>query len=146
LKTEATNEVVINRPADVVFDFFSNHENDRLWRSGVIEMRHLSGTGAGARYAQSVKGPGGRSIAAGIEVTEFAKPRRLAFRTVEGPVRPTGSYSFEPTDAGTRVRFQLQAELRGLKRLMKGPVQKTMRSEVARLETAKQALESAAEG
>jgi uncharacterized protein YndB with AHSA1/START domain len=136
------NELVINRPPDEVFDFFSDHENDKLWRTGVIEMRKLSGDGVGARYAQSVKGPGGRSIQAGIEVTEFERPRRLAFRTVEGPVRPTGSYSLEQTGEGTRVRFELSAELGGLKRFMKGPVEKTMRSEVARLESAKQVLES----
>jgi carbon monoxide dehydrogenase subunit G len=142
LKAEAVNELMINRPPDEVFDFFSDHENDKLWRPGVIEMRKLSGDGVGARYAQSVKGPGGRSIRAGIEVTEFDKPRRLAFRTVEGPVRPTGSYSLEQTGEGTRVRFELSAKLGGLKRLMKGPVEKTMRSEVAQLESAKQVLES----
>jgi len=138
------NEVVINRPPDEVFDFFSDHEKDKLWRTGVIEMRRLSGddNGVGTRYAQSVKGPAGRSIQAGIEVTEFERPRRLAFRTVEGMVRPMGSYSFEPTGEGTRVRFELSAELGGLKRFMKGPVEKTMRSEVARLESAKQVLES----
>jgi uncharacterized protein YndB with AHSA1/START domain len=138
----ATNEVVINRPVEEVFDFFADHDNDKLWRPGVLEMRHVSGSGVGSKFAQKVKGPGGRAIDAGIEITEFARPRRLAFRTVEGPVRPIGKYSFEATDGGTRVRFELEAELRGLKRVMSGAVQKTMRSEVGRLEAAREALES----
>jgi uncharacterized membrane protein len=142
MNVEATNEIVIDRPIEQVFDFFSNHENDKLWRSGLIEMRHLSGAGEGARYAQSVRGPGRRSVAAGIEVTEFSKPRRLGFQTVEGPVRPRGSFVFEPSESGTRVRFQLQADLNGLKRFMARPVQKTMRSEVGRLEEARRVIES----
>ena len=54
---------------------------------------------------------------------------------IAGPVRPTGSYTFEVTGAGTGLTFALHAELGGIKKLlMSGAVQKTMDAEVGATE------------
>jgi 3-methyladenine DNA glycosylase/8-oxoguanine DNA glycosylase len=83
-------------------------------------------------------------IAADYEVTDYEPNSRLAFRTIAGPVRPTGEFRFDEVDGGTRLTFTLGAELSGLKKLlMGGPVQKTMTAEVAATERLKQVLESA---
>jgi uncharacterized membrane protein len=137
----ASNEIVIARPPDEVFEFLANPENDPQWRKGVLDLKHVSGEGVAARYAQGVKGPGGRRIAADIEITELEPGRVVAFRTVSGPVRPRGRYVLAATDGGTRVRFELEAEVGGLKRLMAPMVQKTMNAEVSHLEELKQVLE-----
>jgi uncharacterized protein YndB with AHSA1/START domain len=137
----AANEIVIARPPQDVFRFLADPENDPQWRSGVRDLERISGSGVGARYAQGVKGPRGRRIAADIEITELEPASAIAFQTITGPVRPRGRYLLAPADGGTRVRFELEAKLGGLKRLMAPMVQKTMNAEVGHLDRLKEVLE-----
>ena len=137
----ASSEIVINRPPDDVFEFLANPENDPQWRSGVIDLKRVSGNGIGARYAQGVKGPGGRRIPADIEITELTPGETIAFQTVTGPVRPRGRYQLTVVDGGTRVRFELEADVNGLKRLIAPMVQKTMNNEVGQLDRLKRVIE-----
>jgi uncharacterized membrane protein len=138
----ASNEIVIDRPCDEVFAFLADPQNDRQWRSGVLDLTRVSGDGVGARYAQGVKGPGGRRIAADIEITELTPNQTIAFHTVAGPVRPRGRYVLAAADGGTHVRFELEADIRGLKRLIAPMVQKTMNDEVAQLAQLKHVIEA----
>jgi carbon monoxide dehydrogenase subunit G len=133
----ASNEVVVDRPAADVFAFLGNAENDAKWRPGVLEIKRASDT----TYRQTVKGPAGRSISADVEITESQPNELIAFRATSGPVRPRGRYKLTPDGDGTRVRFELEAELGGLKRLMAPMVQKTMDGEVAALANLKRVLE-----
>jgi uncharacterized protein YndB with AHSA1/START domain len=137
----AANEIVIARPPQDVFRFLADPENDPQWRSGVLDLERISGSGVGARYAQGVKGPRGRRIAADIEITELEPASAIVFQTITGPVRPRGRYLLAPADGGTRVRFELEAKLGGLKRLMAPMVQKTMNAEVGHLDRLKEVLE-----
>jgi uncharacterized protein YndB with AHSA1/START domain len=139
---QANGEITIRRPLADVWAFLANAENDPRWRQGVIEMRRVSGDGVGARYEQRVRGPGGRSVPADIEITEFTPEQRIGFQTVAGPVRPAGRYELQPVADGTQVRFSLSAELRGAKRLMAPVVRRTMEAEVAGLERLRQVLEA----
>ena len=137
----ASNEVIIERTADDVFGFLADPENDPQWRSGVLDITHVSGSGPGARYAQGVKGPGGRRIAADIEITELTPGKFIAFQTLTGPVRPRGRYTISAADHGTRVRFELEANVKGLKRLIAPMVQRTMTNEVGQLDRLKRVME-----
>jgi uncharacterized membrane protein len=137
----ASNEIVIERPPDDVFRFLADPENDPQWRSGVLDLKHVSGSGLGARYAQGVRGPGGRRIPADIEITELTPGEAIAFQTLTGPVRPRGRYMLSAADAKTRVRFELHADAKGLKRLIAPMVQKTMNNEVGQLEQLKRVIE-----
>jgi uncharacterized membrane protein len=137
----ATSEILIDRARDDVFAFLADPENDPQWRSGVLDLKHVSGSGVGARYAQGVKGPGGRRIPADIEITEFDPGQSIAFQTVTGPVRPRGRYLLSAAEGGTRVRFNLDADLRGLKRLLSSMVQRTMDNEVGQLDRLKRVIE-----
>ncbi|WP_422935031.1 SRPBCC family protein [Sinomonas sp. P47F7] len=140
----ASGSVVIDRPINEVFAFFSDAENDPKWRSGVKSIRRLGELGVGVQYEQTVTGPGGRSIPADVKVTAFEPESRVAFEAISGPVRPHGEYRFEAADGGTKVTFSLSAELSGLKALvMSGMVQKTMDSEIGALPKAKAQLEGA---
>jgi carbon monoxide dehydrogenase subunit G len=133
----ASNEVVVNRPVADVYAFLADAENDARWRPGMLEITRASDT----TYRQTVKGPGGRKISADVEITESRPNELIAFRATSGPVRPLGRYTLAPDGEGTRVRFELEAELRGLKRLLAPMVQKTMDSEVAALANLKRVLE-----
>jgi uncharacterized protein YndB with AHSA1/START domain len=146
VKVDAVNETVIDRPPAEVFAFLGDAENDRAWRPGVLDIARVSGDGpgAGARYRQGMKGPGGRRLDADIETTDYEPDRLVAFRGTAGAVRPRGRYELTPEGAGTRVRFALEAELGGLKVLMAPAVRRTMQSEVGHLDDLKRVLEGGA--
>ncbi len=137
----ASSEIVIERPREDVFAYLADRENDLQWRTGVLDLERVSGSGVGARYAQGVKGPGGRRIPADIEITDLVPGELIAFQTLTGPVRPTGRYVLTGVENGTRVHFELEADVKGLKRLMAPMVQKTMNNEVSQLERLKRTIE-----
>lgn len=140
---EASRTVVINRPIDDVFAFFTTHSNDKSWRSHVKEISDDGPPGVGAHIHQVVKGPGGRGIPADVEVTGYEPPTRYAFVAVAGPVRPAGEFRFRPLEGATEVTLTLRASLSGLKRLvLDRSVQSAMDSEVGGLQAAKRLLEA----
>ena len=138
---EASRTVVIDRPIDEVFAFFTTPSNDPSWRT---QVKQISGEPReGARIRQVVKGPGGADFPADMEVTAFDPPSRYAFRVVAGPVRPEGEFRLRPVSGGTEVTFHLRAEIKGLKALaLARPAQSAMDSEVRGLDTAKRLLEA----
>jgi uncharacterized membrane protein len=140
---QASYSVTIGKPVEEVFAFVADGEKCPQWRPGVLDIKRVSGDGVGTRYAQGVKGPMNRRIAADYEITVFEPNRRLEFQTVTGPARPHGRYDFERVEGGTRIAFALDAELTGFRKLlMGGMVQKTMDSEVHTLDNLKRVLET----
>ena len=138
----ASRSIVINRAVDDVWTFVTDGSNATKWRPGVLDVSKVSGSGVGEIWKQGVKGPGGRRVDADYEVTAWEPGRRMAFRAIAGPVRPTGEYAFEQEGGATRLSFSLDAQLSGLKKLlMGGAVQSTMDSEVAALDRLKAVLE-----
>jgi uncharacterized protein YndB with AHSA1/START domain len=139
----ATHAVTIERPIEDVFALIADGERCPEWRTGVLDIKRVSGDGVGTRYAQGVRGPMGRRIAADYEITVYEPNRRIEFQTTAGPVRPHGRYDFEALGGGTRLTFTLDAELGGLRGLLMGSmVQGTMKAEVAALDKVKRVLES----
>jgi uncharacterized protein YndB with AHSA1/START domain len=138
----AEQTTIVERPPAEVFAFLADAENDAKWRPGVVDISRVAGDGVGTRYRQGVKGPFGRRIPADIEITELRPNELIAFRAIEGPVRPRGRYELAPADRGTRVRFVLEAEITGVKKLMAPMIQKQMTREVGNLERLKNVLES----
>jgi uncharacterized protein YndB with AHSA1/START domain len=140
----AQRSVVINRPRREVFDFFTNPINESRWRTHLKEVSASGPVDVGSRVHQVVKGPGGRGIAADIEVTAYEPPERYAFRVVAGPVRPTGEYRFAGDGGTTTVSLSLEAQMSGLRRvLMSRAVQRSMDGEMRALDRAKALLEGA---
>ena len=138
----ATHSVRIGRPVETVFAFVADGEKCPQWRPAVLDITRVSGDGVGTRYAQAVKGPMGRRVAADYELTIFEPNRRIEFQTITGPVRPHGRYDFEALDGGTRLTFSLDAQLAGLRKLLMGSaVQKAMDAEVGNLDRLKRLLE-----
>ena len=139
----ASHSVTINRPASEVFAFVAEGENAPRWRTGVLDIRRVSGQGVGAVYRQGVRGPGGRRVAADYQVTAYQPDTLLAFKTIAGPVRPTGEFRLDEADGATTLTLSLRADLAGVKRLvMSGMVQKTMDAEVAAIDNVKVLLEA----
>jgi uncharacterized protein YndB with AHSA1/START domain len=139
---EATNKIEIGRPPAEVFAFLADGTTAPQWRAGVLDVQLKSGAGKGAIFEQSVKGPFGRRVPADYQITAYEPGRRIEFRAIAGPVRPEGSYVFEPVDGGTRVTFSLRCSPNGIAKLMTYIVAKTMRSEVSQLDRLRAVLES----
>jgi uncharacterized membrane protein len=140
----ASRSIVINRPVDKVFAFFTTPANDSAWRSHVKDILSQGGPEVGAVVHQTIAGPMGRGISADFEITVYEPLERYAFQVVAGPVRPAGEFRFRPIGDGTEVTFSLAAQVSGLKRFfLEGPVQKSMDGEVAALDKARAILESA---
>ena len=141
----AENSLVINRPVNEVFDFLLDGNNNPKWRPGVLDIRHDTATpaGLGAVYKQGLKGPGGR-IDGDYKITRLQANQLIEFQVVAGPARPMGTYTFEPSNSGTRVSFVLDFKPTGLAKLMDGIIAKTMQSEVATLSNLKLVLEGGA--
>jgi len=139
---QAKRSIVIDRPIDEVFAFFTNAANDKKWRPAVKEIEPQGPPAVGSTIHQIIAGPGGRRIPADIEVTGYEPTSLYAFKVTAGPVRPIGEYRFGLAHSGTEVTFSLSAQVTGLKKLfMSGPVQKSLDGEMQSLDTAKRLLE-----
>ena len=141
----AERTIVISRPVAEVFEYVADGTKAMAWRPAVLDVERIDGSGPLSTYRQGVKGPGGRRIAADYEVYDVETNRRIAFRAIAGPVRPTGEYRFEDDDGATQVTFSLSAQLGWLKGLLiGGSVQSSMDAEVAALDNLKRILEAEA--
>jgi len=139
---QAQRSVLIGRPVEDVFAFFTDPANDHRWRPQVIRTASEGPPVVGERIHLLVNGHGGRGVPADVEVTAYEPASRYAFRGTEGPVRPRGEYRFAPFGSGTEVTFILDAEIPGFRKLfMSGRVQKSMDGEMRALDTAKRLLE-----
>jgi len=102
--------IAIRRPADEVFDFLVDRSNDVAWMASVVESEWLSESGADAPGAVTV-GRRGRMVmrlprgpAEFVdEVAEYEHGRRIAHRTVSGPIPLYTACVCEPTDQGCRA-------------------------------------------
>jgi carbon monoxide dehydrogenase subunit G len=141
---QASNSIDIARPPGEVYAFLADGLNNPKWRPAVKSISLASGkTGeVGAVYHQTLAGPGGGKVAGDYRIAEAVPGRKIRFEVVAGPARPVGVFDVEPAGAGSRVRFSLSLEPKGLMRLMGGMIQKTMEAEVANLANLKAILEA----
>lgn len=140
----AENEIEIHKPVTEVFSFIADGLNNTTWRPGLVSIELFSGqAGAeGATYKQILKGPGGRTIDGDYIITKIRPNVELSFAVIAGPARPVGSYYFEPIATGTKIRFVLDSQPKGMMKLMGPMISKTMQSEVSQLAKLKQVLEN----
>lgn len=140
----AQRTVTVQRPVDDVFAYLADGTNNRRWRDGVLEIERVSGDGGvGTTYRQVLKGPGGRRIEGDYRVTAYDQPHLLAFEVVAGPLRPVGRYELAPDVAGaTTLTFTLDAQPKGLMKLMGAVIAKQMQTEVGHLTDLQRDLEA----
>jgi uncharacterized protein YndB with AHSA1/START domain len=140
----ARRTIVVDRPIDEVFTFFTTPANDPKWRPHVKEINGQGPPAAGSMIHQVVLGPRGRGIPADIRITTYEPPNRYAFKVIAGPVRPVGEFRLMGAGDTTEVTLSLSADLGGIKKLLLSrSVQTAMNGEVAGLDTAKRLLEGA---
>ena len=111
----AINETIeIGRPPAEVFAYVSDMARHPEWQekllAAVVEGEGPIGVGTRVKQTRRV---GGGSRTFTLEVTEHDPPSRLAFRGIDGPVRPQGRIAFEPLDGGQRTRYSAQLDFEG---------------------------------
>lgn len=139
----AEHEVLIRCDAMTVYTFLIDGLNLPRWRRGIRNIALLSGAAGtkGAIYRQTMTGRSGRSIPADFEITQARPGAEIQFQVITGPVQPSGGYYLSTESAGTRVRFALEYQPKGLLGLMNTGIQRTIKAEVSQLARLKDVLE-----
>ncbi len=101
---QITSQVRINAPPEAVFDFIDHYKNAlrymrRMVRYDIVDPH--GGTGVGAEFLISVQA-GPTRLDGHIRVTEYQRPRKIAFKTIEG-TRVEGNWTLRPDGDGTHV-------------------------------------------
>jgi uncharacterized membrane protein len=139
----AEHEVLIRRDAMAVYTFLIDGMNLPQWREGIRSIGLAAGAAGskGAVYQQTLASRSGRPVAGDFEITQARPGAEIQFQVIAGPARPAGGYYLSTEQAGTRVRFALEFQPKGLMGLMNTMIQRTMKAEVAQLERLKDVLE-----
>src|SRR4029450_612304 len=96
--------IVIDRPPEGVFGFLSVRANDPVWMASVTESEWLDPTesmGVGRRGRMVMQAMGRREFL--DEVTEYEPGRRIAHRSVAGPMVIHTACLTEPAGRGWRA-------------------------------------------
>ena len=98
--------VIINRPAEQVWKYMSNvEENTPKWDRGVLMARVTSdgrlGAGSTIELRRQLLG---RTRASKIQVFAWQPPHMVTFQVKVGQVVANQSYIFEPIENGTKLR------------------------------------------
>jgi uncharacterized membrane protein len=130
----------IEKPAEDVFDFFSDASNNPKWQSGMISCEWTSEPpiGVGSTYEQKARFMG-REVTSSFVVTGFEPGRRIAIETTESTFPIAVERTVEPLDSNS---CQVSALItggpdRGLLKLMiplmRGRAQKSVDADYDRL-------------
>ncbi len=105
-----TGEIIIDAPADVVFDFVADQRNEPAYNPHMVRSAKVTPgpVGKGTQFRSAVRSRG-RLAEMTIEYTGFQRPSRLASTTRMAQAEFSGTLTFEPAGAGTRLRWSWDA-------------------------------------
>ena len=137
--------IVIDRPAQEVFAFVSDHTNAPRWQRGVLDVhRETEGPiGVGTRHTL-VRAFMGRRMEASNEFTEYEPNRLVSFKITADSVAAQGWYIVELAGSGrTKLTSRIEMQPSGLIRLAQPLMAASLSREVvANLSDLKRLLEA----
>jgi hypothetical protein len=112
-------EVVIDRPAEEVFDFVADARNEPRYNPRMLRAEKLTPgpIGLGTRFRDEVKSMG-RPAEIAIEIVGYERPRRLTDSIHLSTMDIRGGLTFDPVPAGTRMRWSWELLPRAVFRLL----------------------------
>ena len=115
-------EIVISRPVDVVFDYVADQSNEPRYNPQMVRAEKITAgpLGKGTRFRSAVSSRG-RTAEMLIECTSYDRPGLFATTTTMAQADISYMLRFEPTAAGTRMRWSGQVRPKGAFRLL-GPL------------------------
>lgn len=107
--------ILIEKPVEEVFGFVAEGENGSKWNSAVKRVRKISDgpVNVGTKYSMTRQLPSG-SVENIYEVVEYEENKKLSIKIVSGPTPFLYRYSFKPSDKGTELSLEAEAEKEGL--------------------------------
>jgi uncharacterized protein YndB with AHSA1/START domain len=123
----------VSAPPEVVFDYMTNPANLADWQTSKTLVEQLTDgpPALGTRVRERTKPPGAKEFEQIVEFTEFDRPKRFHVHIVEGPYPVDGTWTFEPSRAGTVVGFTAAGELGGPMRLLEPIFKRVMARQFA---------------
>ena len=142
---DVTVETRIARPVKDVFAYATDPDLLPSWPTNTVSARREDDGpyGVGSRLREVHRAPGGKELESVVEVVEYVPDRVFALEVKEGtPIH--AHLTFEPTGAGTRMRFRAHGRLSGPTRIMEPLFARMLRKQFARhVATLKRVLEDA---
>lgn len=132
----------LNRPVEQVFAFLADTSKLPDWQSNLIKNELLTQgpLRAGSRFRE-VRRLGRSESEIQAEITVFEVNKRLETKTVTKPEARV-SYSLDPEQGGTRLKYKFALETTGLMRLLEPMIAGSIKKESeADFETLKRILE-----
>lgn len=109
-------EILVERPADEVFDFLADVRNEERWNPNVLRIEsEADGPLSVGETFEGVYRRGGRMR---FELVEAVRPSRLVFRGGGRQMALVGTLELEQAGSATRVRMKGEMEPRGLMKLL----------------------------
>jgi carbon monoxide dehydrogenase subunit G len=104
--------VRIERPAEVVWDYFTDVSHDPDWNPSAIKARKTSegplGVGSTFHVVRKMSGP------MDLEYTEYSRPLRWSIRGVGRGITFTYAAELAPSGAGTELTSHMNLEPKGV--------------------------------
>lgn len=116
---DRSDSIMIGRPVEEVFAYVADVTNDPAWHTDIVEARKTTEgpVGMGTVWHTRFKPSMGISEA-DMAVVAFEPNRVLAMKGDVGPMHPTLTYRFEPTDGGTKFTRRVQIKVSGWMKIM----------------------------
>jgi uncharacterized membrane protein len=137
--------IVIDRPAQEVFAYVSDHTNAPRWQRGLLEVRRETEgpIGVGTRHTL-VRAFMGRRMEASNEFTQYEPNRLVSFKVTADSVAAQGWYVVAPEGSGhTKLTSRIEMQPSGLTRLAQPLMAASLSREVvANLSDLKRLLEA----
>jgi carbon monoxide dehydrogenase subunit G len=126
----ARGSVLIEREPSEVFRFISDPSKDLSWRSYLVASHAVDAALAVGSIVRQTYTYEGRTVEAELEVTEYAPPEQIAFRT-HGKVRARIVCTCVAESGGTRFNMSGSVELTGPAALFEGRIQRELDQTIA---------------
>jgi carbon monoxide dehydrogenase subunit G len=137
-------ELVIDRPPAEVFPFIADARNRPRWDDSVDseELTSPEPIGVGSTVRTKLTSMG-REYEYTWEITEHQPPTRQRIESTSGAFSTSLAYDLEPSNSGTRLRFEITGRPGGALRLMQPLIARnTQKNLDAAFPRLKQLLES----
>lgn len=109
LAVEVTTHIA--RPIDEVYAFVSDPAKMPLWVNYVEEAEFTEESEPRVGATFDIKYTYGRRVSdITMEITEFNRPTRFAYKTIKGPYPIRATYTLAPEGEGTRFTYFQDAE------------------------------------
>jgi hypothetical protein len=112
-------EIVINRPVEEVFDIVADERNEPRYNPRMLRAEQASAgrIGVGTRFRAETRTMG-RTVPMTVAYTAYERPRLLASWTHMSAMDIRGTLTFDPTPAGTKMRWSWELQPRGVYKLL----------------------------